>query len=138
MIVKSCNNGYMPSVLDSFLNESVMNEKTMSFTRPDFNVYETEKEFVIEAAVPGLEKKYFKIDIDDNILKISSEKEVKDENEDQKYFYRGFNYGSFNKSYSLPDNVIKEKITASYNDGILKVMIPKNVEVKLVHQIKIS
>jgi HSP20 family protein len=101
-------------------------------------VYETDKEFVVEAAVPGLEKKDFNIEVNDNVLQISSEKEAKEEKKEQKFYYRGFCYGSFKKSYSLPDNVDKDKIAANYENGILKVVIPKDKEAKLSRQIKIS
>ncbi|MBN2778477.1 MAG: Hsp20/alpha crystallin family protein [Bacteroidales bacterium] len=139
MLVKRNTNGYLPSIFDAFFNDSAeISENSVLFTRPDFNVYETEKEFVVEAAVPGLEKKDFNIEVNDNVLQISSEKEAKEEKKEQKFYYRGFCYGSFKKSYSLPDNVDKDKIAANYENGILKVVIPKDKEAKLSRQIKIS
>lgn len=139
MLVKRNTNGYLPSIFDAFFNDSAeISENSVLFTRPDFNVYETDKEFVVEAAVPGLEKKDFNIEVNDNVLQISSEKEAKEEKKEQKFYYRGFCYGSFKKSYSLPDNVDKDKIAANYENGILKVVIPKDKEAKLSRQIKIS
>jgi HSP20 family protein len=139
MLVKRNTNGYLPSIFDAFFNDSAeISENSVLFTRPDFNVYETDKEFVVEAAAPGLEKKDFNIEVNDNVLQISSEKEAKEEKKEQKFYYRGFCYGSFKKSYSLPDNVDKDKIAANYENGILKVVIPKDKEAKLSRQIKIS
>lgn len=139
MLVKRNTNGYLPSIFDAFFNDSAeISENSVLFTRPDFNVYETDKEFVVEAAVPGLDKNDFKIEVNDNVLQISSEKEAKEEKKEQKFYYRGFCYGSFKKSYSLPDNVDKDKIAANYENGILKVVIPKDKEAKLSRQIKIS
>ncbi len=138
MLVRRSANGYLPSVFDAFLNNANIAENTVAFTRPDFNVFETELEFVVEAAVPGLEKKDFSIEVKDNILEISSQREELEEKKDLKYYYKGFCYGSFKKSYSLPENVDKEKIEASYENGILKVMIPKDNEAKILKQIKIS
>ena len=139
MLIKRGSSGYLPSIFDAFFNDSAeISEQSVLFTRPDFNVYETDKEFVVEAAVPGLEKKDFNIEVNDNVLQISSEKEIKEEKKDLKYYYRGFCYGSFKKSYSLPDNIDKEKIAANYENGILKVTIPKNKETKLSRQITIS
>lgn len=138
MLVKRNSNGYLPSIFDAFFNESESPENSVMFSRPDFNVYENEKEFVVEAAVPGLEKKDFNIEVNDNILEISSQKEVKEEKNEDKFYYRGFCYGSFKKSYSLPDNVDREKIAADYVNGILKVVIPKDKEAKIVKKIKIG
>jgi HSP20 family protein len=138
MLVKRNTNGYLPSIFDAFFNEAENNQNSEIFTKPEFNVFETDKEFVVEAAVPGLEKKDFNIEVNDNILQISSEKEAKEESKDQKYYYRGFSYGSFKKSYSLPENVNKDEILANYENGILKVMIPKDKEAKISRQVKIS
>lgn len=138
MLVKRNLNGYLPSVFDAFFNDSELAENSVMFTRPEFNVYENEKEFVVEAAVPGLDKKDFNIEVNDNVLEISSQKEMKEEKAEEKYYYRGFCYGSFKKSYSLPDNVDKEKISADYQNGILKVVIPKDKEAKIVKKIKIG
>jgi HSP20 family protein len=138
MLVKRNLNGYLPSVFDAFFNNADLAENSVMFTRPEFNVYENEKDFVVEAAVPGLEKKDFNIEVNDNVLEISSQKEMKEEKAEEKYYYRGFCYGSFKKSYSLPDNVDKEKISADYQNGILKVVIPKDKEAKIVKKIKIG
>ncbi|HOZ31054.1 MAG TPA: Hsp20/alpha crystallin family protein [Bacteroidales bacterium] len=138
MLVKRNQGGYLPSIFDAFFNDADLAENSVMFTRPEFNVYENDKEFVVEAAVPGLDKKDFNIEVNDNILEISSQKETKEEKKDEKYYYRGFCYGSFKKSYSLPENVDKEKISADYLNGILMLVIPKDKEAKIVKKIKIG
>lgn len=139
MLVKRSNNAYFPSFLDSFLtNEEIVENKLTGFTKPRFNVFENDKEFVVESAVPGFEKKDFNIEVKENILEISSEKEIKKENNNEKFYYLGFSYGSFKKFYSLPDNVDKENISANYENGILKVIIPKDEKTKISKQISVA
>ncbi len=133
------NNMFMPAIFDEIFN-NVRQFDNSVFTTPAFNVKETEKEFVIEAAAPGMDKKDFKIDLKERVLTISAEKEVKEENQGgENYFRKEFCYGSFCKSYQLPENVNEEKIGASYENGILIVRIPKAEEKeKLSKMIKIS
>ena len=140
MLVRTKNNGnYLPSIFDEFFGNVIRpDENEMSFSQPDFNVFETEKEFVVEAAAPGLEKKNFEINVENNVLNISGKVEEKKEEKDKNFFYKGFCYGNFKKSYSLPENVNVDKISAEYNQVILKVNIPKEKEMKLSKQIKIS
>lgn len=138
MLLRARNSGnFLPSVFDEFFNNA-REESDVSFSKPDFNVYETEKEFIVEAAVPGLEKKDFNIEVDNNVLNISAEIEKKNEEADKKYYYRGFCYGSFKKSYSLPEDVKSDDISAKYENGILKINIPKAKEVKVSRQVKIG
>lgn len=107
---------------------------------PAVNIREDEKRFTLELAVPGIDKKDLKIDINEDVITISSEhKEEKEENSDD-FKRREFSYSSFCRSFYLPENVTKEKIDASYKDGILTVILPKQEEekTKLTRQIKIS
>ena len=133
------NSMLMPAIFDEFFNNVRQYEEKV-FTNPAFNVKETEKEFIIEAAAPGLDKKDFKIDLKENLLTISAEKEAKDEQkESENYYRREFCYGSFTKSYQLPENVSHEKISAGYENGILTVVIPKaEQKEKLSKMIKIN
>jgi len=113
---------------------------TRHTTMPAVNIREDEKKFTLDLAVPGMDKKDLKIDLQDDILTISSEhKEEKEENRDE-YKRREFSYSSFCRSFSLPENINKDKIEANYKDGILTVVLPKEHEdkSKLTKQIKIS
>jgi len=107
---------------------------------PAVNIKENEKNYTLELAVPGIEKKDLKIDISEDVLTISSE--TKNETEENKdgYKRKEFSYSSFCRSFYIPENVNREKIGASYKDGILSVELPKQEEEKnkLSRQVKIS
>jgi len=93
---------------------------------PPVNVVNNEENFVLELAVPGKSKEDFKINIENNVLSISSESEEENESENQNYSRREYSYNSFSRSFTLPDNVTEEKIDATYEDGLLKVILPKD------------
>lgn len=92
---------------------------------PSVNVDENEKEFTIEMAAPGLEKKDFKLEVENGYLTISSEKEEEKKEEKKNYLRREYSYNSFCRSFALPDNSMSDKINAKYENGILHVSIPK-------------
>jgi HSP20 family protein len=92
---------------------------------PSANVTEMEKEFIIELTAPGLEKKDSKVELENNLLSISSEKEIKRENKKGEITSREFSYESFSRSFRLPDNIVADKLQAQYENGILKIEIPK-------------
>ena len=107
---------------------------------PAVNITENDEAYTVEVAAPGLEKKDFKIDLDNDVLTIASIREDrKDENQDQ-YNCREFSYESFSRSFTLPDMVDSEKISASHKNGILTLNIPKKEEarVKPARQIAIK
>jgi HSP20 family protein len=127
-IVKS---NWKPTIFDDFFGNDWLNERFINginSTRPAVNLIESEKEYRVELAAPGLSKKDIKIDLHKNILTISSEKEeTKAENEDN-FMRREFSYSSFKRSFALPDTVDAEKISAEQTNGILNVRIPKKPE----------
>lgn len=92
---------------------------------PSVNITENEKEFSIEMAAPGLEKKDFKLEVDQGILYISSEKEEETKEERKNYTRREYAYTSFSRSFTLPDNCMSDKINAQYDNGILHITLPK-------------
>lgn len=110
--------------LDEFFNVSkVMNS-------PAVNVSETDKEFKLNIAAPGLEKKDFKVDAYDEMLTISAEHETeKKEEKNGRFNRREYNYSSWSRSFTLPENCDTGKIDAEYKNGELKILIPK-IEVK--------
>ena len=97
---------------------------------PSVNIKEDKNEYRVEVAAPGLTKKDFKIELQDNILTISAKKEEKHEEKDEKVLRQEFNYTSFQRSFSLPETVEPDKIKASHKDGILIVHIPKKETAK--------
>jgi HSP20 family protein len=129
--------------LDNFFDELSLPRPLLSdgmrFNRlPATNIRETEKEFIVEMAVPGLKKEDFVVDVDNGSLEIRVEKEEKSEDKKEKFTRREYNYSAFYRSFNLPETVIAEKIKAEYKDGILKVQIPKAVEEKRKPAKKIS
>jgi HSP20 family protein len=92
---------------------------------PSVNVNETEKEFSIEMAAPGLQKKDFKLEVSNGNLTISAEKEEESKEEKKNYLRQEYSYQSFCRTFSLPENTLSEKINAKYDNGILHVVIPK-------------
>lgn len=107
---------------------------------PAVNIRENDKNFVLELAIPGMDKNDLKIDINDDVLTISSENNVENEESGNGYKRKEFSYTSFCRSFYVPENVNREKIGANYKDGILSVELPKMEEDKnkLTRQIKIS
>lgn len=100
-------------------------------TLPAVNIQESKDDFLVSMAVPGMRKKDFKLDLNDNVLTISSErKEEKKEDEDN-FTRREYSYQSFSRSFTLPKDVVNdEKISAKYENGELKILIPKKEEAK--------
>ncbi len=125
-LVRRNQNNWLPSIFsDLFDNEFMTRANT---TTPAINVKETEKAYAVEVAAPGMDKKDFSVRIDeDNNLIISLEKkEEHEENEkDVLYLRREFAYSKFEQTMILPDNVDKEKIKATMENGVLKIDLPK-------------
>lgn len=97
---------------------------------PAVNVTENKDGYAVSVAVPGMKKNDFKIDIDGNMLSISCEKEETKEEKEKKYTRKEYNYSSFSRSFTLPDDVLRNKIGATYEDGVLNVNLPKSEEAK--------
>lgn len=132
MLVKSSSFPLMTSFFDDFYKDwSTTNFSDTNTSLPAVNIKENDHEFIVEVAVPGMDKNDFKIDLDNNILTISSEKV--NNNQEQKYNYtrREYSYQSFKRSFTLPKNIVdSEKIKAKYNAGELVIEIPKKEEAK--------
>ena len=95
------------------------------------NVIEKEKEFEIELAAPGLTKKDFNITVDNGILTIASEKEMEKENKEKNYTRKEYSYTNFSRSFTLPENVKMDKVDAVYENGLLRLVLPKEVETRV-------
>lgn len=98
---------------------------------PAVNIKETEKEFLVELAAPGMTKKDFNISIENGILMISAESKFENEEKDQNFTRREFNYSNFTRSFTLPENVNEDKINAHYEEGILKLHLTKKIMTKV-------
>jgi len=129
----------IPSLFEELLNKdwldsSLSTWKTSGATMPAVNVKETNDAFCIEVAAPGFKRDHFKVELQNDMLTISSElqNEHQENGQDGDYTRREFSYQSFQRSFSLPENRVEgDKISARYTDGILKVMIPKREEAKV-------
>jgi HSP20 family protein len=99
-------------------------------TVPSVNIKESENNFEVEMAVPGMAKDDFKIKLENNLLCISSEKKVENETNEGKYSRKEFSYQSFSRSFALPVSADESSIKAKYENGILIVEIPKKEEAK--------
>jgi HSP20 family protein len=127
----------MPLLFDDFFNKDIFNWGLSNFsdtntTIPGVNIKETADNFEVEVAAPGMSKKDFKIELDGNMLTISSEKRnEREDTEDEKYTRREFSYQSFYRTFNLPKNVVDvDKIQAKYDNGLLQLLIPKKEEAK--------
>jgi HSP20 family protein len=92
---------------------------------PAVNIREDEKSYNLDLAVPGMDKKDLKIDINEDVLTISSESKNETEENKDGYKRKEFSYSSFCRSFYIPENVNRDKIEANYKDGILIVSLPK-------------
>ena len=101
------------------------------FSDPAANIIENSESFQLNLAAPGMKKDDFKINLENNILTISSEVEEEKLEEGKNYTRKEFSYGSFTRSFTLPKIIDLEKIRADYENGILKVLLPKKEESKL-------
>jgi len=106
---------------------------------PAANVHETPNTYVLELSAPGRNKEDFKINVDKDLLTVSYEKKEENKSEDQKTVRREFHYTGFKRSFSLDDKIDASNIQAKYENGILKIELPKKPEVQYqAKQIAIS
>lgn len=126
------------SVLDKFFNDSLMNATRRNEFVPQVDISENEKNYTIEVAVPGMKKEDFKIDINDKVLEISGERKMKNEVKEENFHSIETSYGSFKRSFRLPEEVAESKISATYRDGILELVLPKSEEKKLKSSIPVK
>jgi len=116
-----------------FINDLPNNNKHV----PPVNILEKEDQFIVEVAVPGVEKEAINVEINDNMLTISKENvEASKENEGTessvKYTRKEFSFNSFKRTFTLPETIDSNLISASNNNGILSIVLPKKEEAKAV------
>ena len=116
-------------VFDEFFN-NVPARTNFSGTLPAVNVKETEDDYAIELAVPGLKKEDFKVEINECILTIAAERKTENEEKKEGYTRREFSYTNFTRRFTLPETADETNISASYTDGILVLNLPKKEEAK--------
>lgn len=129
----------MDNLFSSFFGNDLRNKDYASYV-PSVNITENENSYSIEASAPGFEKKDFNVQIEDGILTISGEHKQEDTTQEKQFVRKEFNYGSFSRSFNLAELVDEEKIDARYENGILKIELPKNEKnkIKNLKQIQIN
>jgi HSP20 family protein len=133
---KPNNNALMPGfndVFDSIFNDTFFNDRMVTRV-PAVNISETENNYHVELAAPGLKKEDFKLNLERNVLTISVETTADHQDNQKNYSKREYSYQSFVRSFTLPDSADDSNINASYTDGILKIDIAKREEAKTVRR----
>lgn len=125
------------SMLDRFFNESVNSRGFSGFT-PHVDACETENGYEIEVALPGIHKEDIAIDFQEGKLTISGERRFEKKEEGRRYQMLETQYGTFSRSFYLPDNVNPDKISAQLQDGVLLVNVPKDEHKTMKRQITIA
>jgi HSP20 family protein len=97
---------------------------------PQVDISETDKEFVIKAEIPEVEKKDVKVTVEHGVLRVQGERKQEKEEKGKKFHRIERSYGSFSRSFTLPDNVDGDNIKATFKDGVLNLQIPKVAEAK--------
>lgn len=119
----------MPSLFDDFFKpwnewfDGGLSIRTVKV--PAVNITEQKNEYLVSLAASGLKKEDFKIDVDGNMLTISSEKEETKEEKDKKFTRKEYSYSSFSRCFTLPEEINQAKIEAKYEDGVLKISLPR-------------
>ncbi|MFZ6012680.1 MAG: Hsp20/alpha crystallin family protein [Bacteroidota bacterium] len=139
----SALNDFVPTsfsnLIDRFFNESVSRAGGSAYSFvPKVDIIENEKAFEIQLAAPGMNKDDFKLDLNDNFLTISGERKFSKELNENNFRSIETAYGTFSRSFSLPDSVDAAKISAKYNNGILEITLPKDEKKTLKTSIKVN
>jgi HSP20 family protein len=125
------NRNYVPAYWDDFFNDrffTQLNSKACNESNAAVNVSEDDRGYTIEVAAPGIDRKEFNLELEKDVLTISTgQKESKEDNK-QNFIRREFNYQSFKRSFQLPETVDQEGIKATHNAGILSLSLPKKKE----------
>lgn len=140
-VIRYNANDFVPTsfstLVDKFFNDSLTRAGGSTFV-PKVDIVETSEAFEVQLAVPGLNKEDFNIELNDNYLTVSGERKFSNEKNEKSYHAIETHYGSFSRSFSLPENVDASKINAKYNNGILELTIPKDEKKALKQTIKVS
>ena len=126
-LIRFKNQGHMPLWSDFFGNDEFFGKDLSGGSFPATNVEDSEESFIIKMAIPGVEKKDINVELDGNMLVVSSNKETSSEEEEKNYTRKEYSYSSFKRSFSLPDNIVGENINANYENGEFVVTLPKSV-----------
>lgn len=140
-IIRYNANDFVPtsfsSLIDQFFNENITRMGGSTFV-PRVDIVENDNSYEIHVAAPGMNKEDFQLEVKDQFLTISGERKFTNEKKERNFHSLETQYGSFSRSFSLPENVDGAKISARYVNGILEVTIPKDEKKALKQTIKVS
>lgn len=125
------------SLIDRFFNDNLTRSGGSMF-QPRVDIVENDHAYELHVAVPGMNKEDFQIEMKDNFLTVSGERKFSNEKKEANWHSIETQFGSFSRSFSLPENVDASKITAKYTNGILEVSIPKDEKKALKATIKVN
>jgi HSP20 family protein len=128
----------MMNLIDNMFNDSIARFDRHTFFSPKVDVIETAGQYELSLAIPGIERENVSIELEKNMLKISGEKHQRKLQEGEKFHQVENQYGKFSRTFNLPENVNKDAVEASFNNGVLTVLIPKmeSKETKSIIKIK--
>lgn len=130
-LVKKTNGGFVPfrSILSDFFSadDLLFDRMVDRDFIPAVNISETDKSFDVDFVVPGMKKSDFKVKVENNQLVVSAEKKEEKMEKEKNYTRQEYNYNSFMRSFTLPENAKAEDIKAHYEDGILRLSVAKKV-----------
>lgn len=120
----------IPSIFGDFFNPWVDlfdngDMPVRSINVPAVNIAEQDNQYMVSMAAPGMKKEDFKIEVDGNQLTVSSENENSNEENNEKFTRKEYSYSSFSRSFTLPEEIKQENIEAKYEDGVLKISLPR-------------
>jgi len=124
-------------MFDDFFRSDFVFDSAMGTWYPPVNIVEQEKELVLEAELPGVKKDDVQIEVKGNILHLKGEKKISREVNEENYRLRELRTGTFNRTFTLPNEVDPEKVKAEYKDGVLRITLPK-VEAAIPRRIQIT
>ena len=134
--------GYYPSnmggLLERYFNDSLYDNTQVQNFIPEVDILESEKTYELHLAVPGFDKSNFELAIDDKLLTVSGERKFEEKVSDKTFKSVQTRYGSFQRTFTLPENINVAKIEAHYNNGILEVIVPKDETKVLKSSIKVK
>ncbi|MCP9201100.1 Hsp20/alpha crystallin family protein [Gramella sp. GC03-9] len=136
-LIKRNETNWLPSVFDDMFRTDWLggttNVNSIGTSIPAVNIKESDDSFEVEVAAPGKAKEDFNIELDNDVLTISSETKKEDEtsSENGRFTRKEFSYSTFKRAFSLPESVDSSKISASYNNGVLIISLPKKEEAKV-------
>jgi HSP20 family protein len=136
-LIKRNEANWLPSALDDMFKADWLggttNVNSIGTSIPAVNIQESDENFLVAVAAPGKAREDFKIELDNDVLTISSEEKKENETSEKngRFTRKEFSYSTFKRAFSLPDTVDNEKISASYDNGVLEINLPKREEAKV-------